>query len=56
MKVLYCRDIGFICEHIIQSESEEEVLEKAAEHVLTEHDVEVTPEMADQMRELIQDE
>ncbi|MFQ5857020.1 MAG: DUF1059 domain-containing protein [Anaerolineae bacterium] len=55
-KVLRCRDAGFDCEHEIRAGSEEEILQQAAEHARTVHDVEVTPEMAEQVRDLIRDE
>ena len=56
MKKLHCRDAGFNCEGEIRAESEEEILSQAAEHARTEHNVQVTPEMADQLRTLIKDE
>ncbi len=56
MKVLRCRDAGFACEHEIRAESEEEVLQQAAEHAQTVHGVEVTPELAEQIKGLIQEE
>ncbi|MBA2736004.1 MAG: DUF1059 domain-containing protein [Pyrinomonadaceae bacterium] len=56
MKKLHCRDAGFDCEGEIRAESEEEILSQAAEHARTEHNVQVTPEMADQLRTLIKDE
>lgn len=56
MKTLNCRDAGFDCEGKIQAESEEEILSQAAEHARAEHNTEVTPELADQLRTLIKDE
>ena len=56
MKVLRCRDAGFDCEHEICAESVEEVLRQAAEHAQTVHNVEVTPELAEQVKSLIRDE
>ncbi|MFQ5856412.1 MAG: DUF1059 domain-containing protein [Anaerolineae bacterium] len=56
MKVLRCRDAGFDCDHEIRAESEEEILQQAAEHARTAHNVEVTPEMAEQVKGLIRDE
>lgn len=53
MKVLRCRDAGFDCEHEVRAASAEEVLQQAAEHARTVHDVEVTPEMAEQVKGLI---
>ena len=48
MKTLRCRDAGFDCEGVLQASSEEEILRQAAEHAKTAHNVQVTPEMADQ--------
>ena len=56
MKTLNCRDAGFDCEGKIRAASEEEILNQAAEHARTEHNVEVTPEMAGQLKTLIRDE
>jgi predicted small metal-binding protein len=56
MKTLRCRDAGFDCEGKIQAESQEEILSQAAEHARTEHNVQVTPELAEQLRTLIKDE
>lgn len=56
MKTLNCGDAGFDCEGKISGESEEEILSQAAEHARTEHNVEVTPEMADQLKTLIRDD
>ena len=56
MKTLSCRDAGFSCEGEIRAVSEEEILSQAAEHARTEHKVEMTPELAEQLRKLIKDE
>ncbi len=56
MKVLYCRDVGFDCEHKITAESTQQVLQQAAEHAQTVHNVEVTPEVAEQVKSLIKEE
>ena len=56
MKVLRCRDAGFDCEGEIRAESEEEVMRQAAEHAQRDHNTNVTPEMAAQIRGLIRDE
>jgi len=46
---------GFDCEHEVRAASAEEVLQQAAEHARTVHDVEVTPEMAEQVKGLIRE-
>lgn len=55
-KVLRCRDAGFDCQHVVRAESEEELLQKVAEHAQTVHNVEVTPELVEQVKSLIRDE
>ncbi len=56
MKVLHCRDVGFDCPGIIKAESENEVLQLAAQHASDAHQVQVTPEMAEQIKPLIHNE
>ena len=56
MKTLRCRDAGFDCAHEIRAETEDEVLQQAAQHAQEAHNVTVTPELAAQVRTLIQDE
>lgn len=56
MKTLHCRDVGFDCDKEIHAETEEAVLAQAAEHALHVHNLNVTPEMVDQIRGLIQEE
>lgn len=56
MKTLQCKDAGFDCEGKIQAETEGEILEQAAEHARSVHNVEVTPEMENQLKTLIKDE
>lgn len=56
MKVLKCRDAGFDCNQVIRAESENEVLHQAAQHARNAHGVEVTPELAQQVKSLIREE
>ena len=55
MKVLHCRDAGFDCDHVMRAKTEEEVMAQAAQHAKQVHEVDVTPEMAEQIRGLIRD-
>jgi predicted small metal-binding protein len=55
MKRLFCRDAGFDCEHEIQAETEDEILQLAAEHVHNVHELEVTPELVEKVKTLIVD-
>ncbi|WP_066406393.1 DUF1059 domain-containing protein [Flavisolibacter tropicus] len=56
MKTLHCADAGFDCKAVIHADTEEEVLTQATEHAREVHGVEVTPEMAEQLRTLIKEE
>lgn len=56
MKTLRCRDAGFDCEGVIQAASEEEILSQAAKHAQAAHNVQVTPELAEQLKTLIEDD
>ena len=56
MKTLNCRDVGFDCNAKIHAETDEEVLAQAADHARTVHGVTVTPDMAEGIKPLIQEE
>lgn len=56
MKRLKCSDVGFDCDHEIQAETQQEVLQKAAEHAKEAHNVVVTPDMAEQVKAKIRDD
>ena len=55
MKELICRDIGFDCDAVVHAETTEEVMAIAAEHAKKVHDVDVTPEQAQQIATLVHD-
>ena len=55
-KVIRCRDVGFDCNGVIRAETEDEAMRQAAEHARTVHGVEVTPEVAEQVRAVMHDE
>ncbi len=55
-KVLRCRDTGAACDWEVRADSEEEILQKAAQHAKEAHQMEVTPELAATVRRLIRDE
>jgi predicted small metal-binding protein len=56
MKTLHCSEAGFECNAVVQANTEEEVLQRAAEHAKSVHHVDVTPEMAAQIKTLIREE
>lgn len=55
MRALRCRDAGFDCEGVVEGEDDEAVLAAAARHAREVHGVEVTPELAEQLRAKIHD-
>ena len=55
-KVIRCSDVGFDCDAVIHAETEDEAMQQAAEHAKTAHGVEVTPEVAEQVRAVMHDE
>jgi len=56
-KVLHCNDVVPNCEYVARGDSEQEVLQQAAEHARTAHNIaDVTPELADEVRSAIRDE
>ena len=56
MKHVRCSDLGFECDHEIHAETEEELLQQVAEHAQTVHNLEVTPEVVEQVKSAIMDE
>ncbi len=56
MKVIHCRDVGFDCDGVVRAETEEELLQQVAEHAKSVHDVEVTPELVEQVKGQIREE
>ena len=56
MKTLRCRDLGFDCDHMIEAETEQEILEAAARHALKEkHLPAITPEVVEAVRSAIRE-
>jgi predicted small metal-binding protein len=56
MKELRCADAGFDCPEVINGETEDEVMSKAAVHAREEHDMsEIDEETGEQIRSLIHD-
>jgi predicted small metal-binding protein len=56
MKELNCRDVGFDCEGVIHSESEEDVMAQAATHAREVHGLEtIDDETASAIRAQIHD-
>ncbi len=56
-KAVYCKDAGFTdCSAVMRGETEEEVIQKAAEHGKSVHNLDLTPELAQQVKAIIKDE
>jgi predicted small metal-binding protein len=55
VKELKCREIGFDCDAVVHGESVDEVMAQAGPHAKEVHGVDVTPEMAGQIRTLVRD-
>ncbi len=56
-KVLHCRDLGFDCDGVIHAMTEDEVLQQAAEHARTVHNMtEISDEVIAKVRSVIRDE
>ena len=48
MKTLTCSDAGFDCNAVIKGDSEDEIMSKAGEHAIKEHNIkaeDMTPEL-----------
>ena len=56
MKTFKCRDAGFDCDHQIQAKNVDEVLNQVGEHAQSTHNLEVTTELVEKVKGLIQDE
>ncbi len=55
-KMLRCRDVGIDCDAVIRAETENELMEKVAEHAKTVHNMtEISPETAAKVKAAIQD-
>jgi len=56
VKELRCADAGFDCPEVIQGETEDDVMSKAAVHARDAHDMpEIDQETSEQIRSLIHD-
>ena len=56
-KTITCRDVGVDCDFVAKGATEQEVLEKCAEHARTDHGMtELPPDLAAKVRGAIKDE
>lgn len=50
MKLIRCRDHGYDCPFEAHGHDDAEVLGKAAHHATTEHQLQITPEVVEQVK------
>ena len=55
MKELKCRDVGFDCDAVVHGETVDDVMAQTGPHAKEAHGVDVTPEMAGQIKTLVRD-
>jgi predicted small metal-binding protein len=56
-KTVSCRDVGMDCDFVAKGETNEDIMQQAAEHARTAHNMtEIPPEVADKVRGAIRDE
>ena len=56
-KVVHCRDVGFDCDGVVRAPTEEEAIQKVAEHAKEVHDMQdVPPEVVAKVRQVMRDE
>ena len=55
-KVLRCGDMMAGCDYVARAESEEELMQKAAQHAREAHGITVSPEVIQQIKSKIRDE
>jgi predicted small metal-binding protein len=56
-KVMHCADVVGNCDFVAKGDSEQEILQQAAEHARSAHNMnEITPEVAEKVTAAIRDE
>jgi predicted small metal-binding protein len=56
MKTLSCRDVGVDCDFVAQGQTEQEVMEKAAQHARQDHGfADIPPELQAKVKAAIHD-
>jgi predicted small metal-binding protein len=56
MKTLKCRDLGHACSFEATGQSVDEILRKAGQHATEHHGIQVTPEVAEAVKQKIREE
>ena len=56
-KVVSCKDVGVDCDFMMRGETDQDILQQAAEHARTAHNMtEIPPEVEEKLRGAIRDE
>lgn len=56
-KVVNCEELGFDCDGVVRAETEQEALEKVAQHAKEVHNIDqVTPGLVGKVREVMREE
>ena len=56
-RVVSCKDVGVDCDFVMRGETDQDILQQAAEHARTAHNMtEIPPEVAEKLRVAIRDE
>jgi predicted small metal-binding protein len=56
-KVVSCKDVGVDCDFVMRGETTEDILQQAAEHARTVHNMtEIPPDIAEKLRGAVRDE
>ena len=55
MKSIRCCDLGFTCEYHVEAETEDDLLQRVAEHAIATHHLTVTPELVTQVKQKIRE-
>lgn len=56
MKTLKCRDLGHACSFEATGQTAEEILRKAGKHATEHHGIQVTPEVAEAVKQKIREQ
>jgi len=57
VRVVSCKDVGVDCDFVMRGETDQDILQQAAEHARTAHNMtEIPPEVAEKLRGAIRDE
>lgn len=56
-KVMSCREVGMDCDFVAKGETEQEIMQQAAEHAKKDHGInEITPDLAAKVKSCIHNE